>query len=133
VWDWYERVWNAWHRIETLGQDTILTLGPATHCGPDLLLQDGTMIQFGTGIGELHLDRWRVAQLHRSVPPHCLGLCLRRDREGALRQLARQLLESPHEGALQAFRSTTLFWKEAERLGFEVCAQRTDWHLRCVG
>lgn len=39
----------------------------------------------------------------------------------------------PHDGALQSFRSTTLFWKKAERLGFEVCAQRTDWRLRCVG
>jgi peptidoglycan-N-acetylglucosamine deacetylase len=132
VWDWYEWAWNAWHHVERLGQDTILTLEPAIHSGPDLRLRDGTGIQPGAQVGELHLDRCRVAHLHRTIPPHCLGLGLRRELERTLQQLARMVIEHPRHGEMQAFRSTTLFWKEAGRLGFEACAQDIGWHLWLV-
>jgi peptidoglycan-N-acetylglucosamine deacetylase len=133
VWDGYERAWNAWHGVERVGQDTILTLGPAIHYGSDLLLRDGTMIHPGAQVGELHLDRARVAHLHRAVAPRCLGLVLRRELEHTLRQLARMAVEHPHGCELEAFRSTTLFWREAQRLGFEVGACDVGWHLGFLG
>jgi hypothetical protein len=133
VWDWYERAWNAMLGVESLGQDTILALGPALHYGPDLILRDGTMIRSGAQVGELHLDRRRVAHLHRTIPPHCLGLSLRRELERTLQQLARRVIEYPRPYEFQAFRSTTLFWREAGRLGFEVCARDVGWHLGFLG
>jgi hypothetical protein len=106
-------VWNAWYGVERLGRDTILALGPATHYGPDLILRDGTTIHPGAYVGELHLDRSRVAHLHRTVTEHFLGLALRRELERALQQLAQMVLEHHSYHRLEAFRSTTLFWREA--------------------
>jgi peptidoglycan-N-acetylglucosamine deacetylase len=133
MWDWYESAWNAWYGVEKLGQDTILALGPAIHYGPDLILHDGTMIPPGAQVGELHLDRTRVAHLHRTVASRHLGLALRRELEHTLRQLARMVVERPRYHGLQAFRSTTLFWREATHLGFEVSTLDGGWHLACLG
>jgi peptidoglycan/xylan/chitin deacetylase (PgdA/CDA1 family) len=129
VWDWYEWAWNARFGIEKLDRDTILTLGSAIHYGPDLTLRDGTMIHPGTQVGEFHLDRARVAHLHRTVAQRHLGLALRRELAGALQRCAQLVVEQPHYHQLEAFRSTTLFWREATRLGFEVCASDMGWHL----
>jgi peptidoglycan-N-acetylglucosamine deacetylase len=133
MWDWYEWAWNAWYGVEQIGQDTILALGPAIYDGPDLILRDGTMIPPGAQIGELHLDRTRVAHLHRTVASHRLGLALRRELEHTLQQLARMVVERPPYHGLQAFRSTTLFWKEATRLGFEASPRGSGWHLGFLG
>jgi peptidoglycan-N-acetylglucosamine deacetylase len=133
MWDWYEWAWSTWYGIETLGQETILTLGPAIHYGPDLILRDGTMIHPGAQVGELHFDRPRVAYLHRTVPQHCLGLALSRELERTLQRLAQMVAEHPPYHALQAFRSTTLFWREATRLGFEVSMRDSGWHQGFLG
>jgi len=128
IWDRYEWAWNTWFGIKRLDQDTILTLGPAIHYGPDLILRDGTMIHPDARVGELHLDRARVAHLHRTVSQRRVGFALRRELEATLQRLAQRVIERPHDHQLEAFRSTTLFWKEATRLGFEVCAHDIGWH-----
>jgi hypothetical protein len=116
-----------------LGQETILTLGPAIHYGPDLILRDGTIIHPGAQVGELHLDRARVTHLHRTVAQRRLGFALRHELEETLQRLAQQVIAQPQYHPLEAFRSTTLFWKEATRLGFEVCEQDIGWHEVLVG
>jgi peptidoglycan/xylan/chitin deacetylase (PgdA/CDA1 family) len=128
VWDWYEWAWNTWFGVKTLNADTILTLAPAIHNGPDLILHDGTMIHPGAQVGELHLDRARVAHLHHTVPQRQVGLVLRRELEGTLQRLAQMVTEHPSYRQLEAFRSTTMFWKEATRLGFEVSVHDPGWH-----
>jgi peptidoglycan/xylan/chitin deacetylase (PgdA/CDA1 family) len=128
LWDRYEWAWNTWFGVKRLGQDTIFTLGPAIHYGPDLILRDGTIIHPGAQVGELHLDRVRVAHLHRTVPQRRLGFVLRREFEWTLQRLAQRVLDHAQYQNLEAFRSTTLFWQEATRLGFEVCGQDTGWH-----
>ena len=133
VWDRYERAWNTWFGIRGLDQDAILTLGPAIHHGPDLILRDDTMIHPGAQVGELHLDRARAAHLHRTVPQHRLGFVLRRELEGTLQRLAHRVIEHPHDYQMEAFRSTTLFWKEATLLGFEVCEHDIGWHQVLLG
>jgi peptidoglycan/xylan/chitin deacetylase (PgdA/CDA1 family) len=133
MWDWYEWAWNVWYGVEQIGQDTILALGPAIHYGPDLILRDGTMIPPGAQVGELHLDRTRVTHLHRTVACRQLGLVFRRELERALQQLARMVVERPRYHRLQAFRSTTLFWKEATRLGFVASTGDSGWHLGFLG
>lgn len=129
LWEWYEWAWHAWHGVERIGQEAILALGAAIYDGPDLTLRDGTMISAGAQVGELHLDRAQVARLHRTVASHRLGLALRRELESTLQLLARMVVERPGYHGLQAFRSTTLFWKVATRLGFEVSPRRGSWHL----
>jgi peptidoglycan/xylan/chitin deacetylase (PgdA/CDA1 family) len=133
VWDRYERAWNKWFGINRLDQDTILTLGPAIHYGPDLILRDGTMIHPGAQVGELHLDRARVAHLHRTVAQHRLGFVLRRELADTLQRLAQTVIENQQYHQLEAFRSTTLFWKEATRLGFEIGAHDIGWHQVLLG
>jgi peptidoglycan-N-acetylglucosamine deacetylase len=133
LWDWYEWAWNTCYGIETLGQETILALGPAIHYGQDLLLRDGTLIHPGAQVGELHLDCPRVAYLHRTVPSHCLGLALRRELERTLQRLPQLVAEHRPYQELQAFRSTTLFWREATRLGFEVSMRDSGWHHGFLG
>ena len=129
VWDWYERAWCACHRVESLGRDAILAVEPALHAGPALSLRDGTTIPAGAQLGELHFDRKRVAHLHRTVPPHRLGLSLRRELERTLQQLAWMVIETPRYDGFQAFRGTTLFWREAGQLGFEMCTRDPGWTL----
>ena len=128
VWDCYERTWNAWFAVERFAPEAILTLGLAIHYGPDLTLRDGTMIRHGALLGELHLDRARVARLHRTTPRRRLGFALRRELECTLQQLAHMAAEHRVYHRLEAFRTTTLFWREATRLGFEVCARDRGWH-----
>ncbi len=128
VWAWYECAWNTWFRINRLGQATILTLGPAIHYGPDLILRDGTMIHPGAQVGELHLDRARVAHLHWTATQRRVGIVLRHELQDALQRLAQQVIEHPHDHWWEAFRSTTLFWQEATSLGFEVGGQDIGWH-----
>jgi hypothetical protein len=43
------------------------------------------------------------------------------------------VLEHHSHQWLEAFRSTTLFWKEATHLGFEVDARDRGWHLAFLG
>jgi peptidoglycan/xylan/chitin deacetylase (PgdA/CDA1 family) len=133
VWDWYECAWNAWYRVEKLGPASILTLGPAIHNGPRLILYDGAMIHPGAHVGELHLDRARLGELHRTVARQHVGLALRRELESTLQRLAQLVVEQPRYHRFEAFRSTTLFWKETTRLGFETCAPDTDWRHRFLG
>lgn len=133
LWDGYEWAWNAWYGVERLGQDTILTLGPAVHHGPGLVLRDGTTIPAGTPVGELHLDRARVADLHRTMTRQAVGLAFRRELERSLQRLARMIVEQARYHQLKAFRCTTLFWRAATRLGFEVCARDIGWHQRFLG
>jgi peptidoglycan-N-acetylglucosamine deacetylase len=128
VWDRYEQAWNTWFGVQRLDQDSILTLGPAIHYGSDLVLRDGTMIHPGAQVGELHLDRARLTHLHRAVPQCRVGFTLRRELENALRRLAQSIIERSHYHQMEAFRSTKLFWKEATRLGFEVCRHDIGWH-----
>jgi peptidoglycan-N-acetylglucosamine deacetylase len=127
LWDGYEQAWNRWFNVQRLGQETILALGPAVHHGPLLILRDGTVIHPDAQIGELHLDRARIAYLHRTVAQRHLGLALRRELERTLQRLAQMVVEHPHLHQLQVFRSTTLFWREATRLGFEIGVDDLGW------
>ena len=95
-----------------------MTLGPAIHYGPDLILRDGTMIHPGAQVGELHLDRARVAHLHRTVTQRRLGFALRRELEETLQRLAQQVIEHPQYHPLEAFRSTTLILEGSDTPGF---------------
>jgi peptidoglycan-N-acetylglucosamine deacetylase len=128
VWDHYEWAWNTWFGVKKIDETTILTLAPAIHHGPDLVLHDGTMIHPGTQVGELHFDRDRVTHLHRTVTQRHVGLVLRRELTRTLQRLAQMVTEHPAYRRLEAFRSTTMFSKEATRLGVEVSEQDQGWH-----
>jgi peptidoglycan-N-acetylglucosamine deacetylase len=132
AWACYEWAWNAWFGVKRLDRATLLTLGPAIHYGPDLILRDGTIVHPGARVGELHLDRVQVMHLHRTVPQYRVGFVLRRELEDGLRRLAQRVIERQPYRQLAAFRSTTLFWQEATRLGFEVCVHDTGWHHRVL-
>jgi peptidoglycan/xylan/chitin deacetylase (PgdA/CDA1 family) len=133
LWDCYERVWNAWYGVERLGHEAILALGPAVHYGPDIILRDGTMVHPGAQVGELHLDRLRLADLHHTVSPRALGMMLRHEIEHTLQKLAQLVVAQSRYERLEAFRSTTLFWREARHLGFEVDSRDSGWHLGLIG
>jgi len=84
-------------------------------------------------VGELHLDRARVADLHRTMARQAVGLAFRCELERSLQRLARMIVEQARYHQLKAFRCTTLFWRAATRLGFEVCARYIGWHQRFLG
>jgi hypothetical protein len=114
--------------VQRIDEESILTLAPAVHYGPDLVLHDGTTIHPGVPVGELHLARDRVAHLHRTVTQGRVGLALRRELEGTLQRLAHLVTQHPSYRQLEAFRSTTILWKGATRLGFEVLIHDDGWH-----
>lgn len=132
-WDWYERRWADWFRVEPVSDDGAVALSVTRYRGPAVRLRDGTEIQDGELVGELHLSRDRLLRLHRDLPPREVVFALRRDIEGGLRALAALVAEHPRYRHLQAFHAVSLFWRETKVLGFEPRPMEQSWSRRLFG
>ncbi len=132
-WDWYERSWASWFRVEPVSDDGAVALSVTRYRGPTVRLRDGTEIQDGELVGELHLSRDRLMRLHRDLPPREVVFALRREIEQALRALAALVAEHPRYRHLRAFHAVSLFWRETKVLGFEPRPMENSWSRRAFG
>jgi hypothetical protein len=94
----------------------IARLGVIWHRGPRLVLRDGTVINPGDPVGELHIDNKRAAGLHATGKG---GIRLRREVFRMLPVLARELTTRPEYRGINAVFGASLFWDGAGRVGFE--------------
>lgn len=131
-WDWYERSWADWFRIEPVTDDSAVSLSVTRHRGLAVRLQDGTEIQDGELVGELHLSRDRLMRFHRDLPPREVVFALRRNIEQGLRALAALVAEHPRYRHLRAFHAASLFWRETKVLGFEPRPMEMSWARRVL-
>ncbi len=118
--DWVERL-DRWferkHDIRPVGEGGyICRLGLIRHRGRRIVLGDGTTINSGDLVGELHMDNRRAAELHQEGKG---GIRLRREVFRALPALARDLASRPDYQAVKAVCGASLFWEGAARVGFE--------------
>ncbi len=113
---------------------SILRLRLTRYRGRPFTLADGTPIQRGDQIGELHLNNERVAALHdggrRSQQ---VGFDAVRAFRASLAALAERARENPRDQAARAFTATTIFYQGIERLGFEVRPLRRRLLSRIMG
>lgn len=110
---WFERRFD----IREIGEGGyVCKLQLVRHQGPRFEFRDGTVVNPGDLVGELHLDNDRAAALHGDGRP---GLRLRREVFRLMGPLARDLSERPEYQGIRAVCGASLFWAEAERAGFE--------------
>jgi len=131
-WDWYERSWNDWFRVEPVTDDSAVALSVTRYRGPAVRLEDGTEIQDGELVGELHLNRDRLLRFHHDLPPREVVFALRRNIEHGLRSLAALVAEHPRYRHLRAFHAASLFWRETKVLGFEPKPMEMSWTRRVL-
>lgn len=110
---WFERRFD----LREIGEGGyILKLQIVRHRGPRYVFRDGTVVNPGDPVGELHMDNDRAARLHGAGRP---GLRFRREVFRLMAPLVRDLGERPEYRAIQALCGASLFWAEAEQAGFE--------------
>jgi len=103
------------------------------HRGRPVTLTDGTLVQPGAPIGEIHLDNERVREV---VTRSGLGAGIRAGSED-LAAIARWARDLPPETRPIAYHGTTLLVPFARRFGWEIHERRPgpwpalqDWYLR---
>lgn len=110
---WFERK----YQIRPIGEGGyIARLCVIRHRGPRLVLQDGTTIDPGDTVAELHIDNKLAAGLHTVGKG---GIRLRREVFRLLPVLARELATRPEYRGINALCGASLFWDGAARVGFE--------------
>ena len=110
---WFERRFD----IREIGDGGyIFKLQMVRHSGPRFEFRDGTVVNPGDLVAELHMDNERTARLHSTGRP---GLQFRREVFRIMPPLVRDLNERPEYRDINALCSASLFWAEAERAGFE--------------
>lgn len=110
---WFERT----YQIRQIGSGGyILRLGLIRYRGPRLELADGTVVNPGDTVGEVHMDNARAQALHQEGHG---GLKFRREIFRALPVLGTELSTKPEYASVQAVCGASLFWEGAARAGFE--------------
>jgi hypothetical protein len=110
---WFERK----YRIRPIGEGGyIFRLGLIRHHGARVVLRDGTVVEAGDLVGELHMDNQRAASLHTEGRG---GFRFRREVFRLLPALANDLEARPEYRGIDAVCGASLFWAEAEKAGFE--------------
>lgn len=121
LFDWIEEKAVRIQRIRPIGDGGyVLRFRVTRHRGPRVLLNDGTVVEPGDLVGELHIDNRRAAALHAQGHG---GFRYRREVFRALPALARDLCTRPEYRAINAVTGASLFWgstRLAAETGFEV-------------
>jgi hypothetical protein len=118
--DRFERWWARRHGVFDYAPDSVLRLQLHPHAGPPVRLSDGTVVQPGDPVAEVHVDSARLARLHAELgDARKVGLQFARELTYAFAALARHLRDHPDLPAVAVF-GNTLYWQGSERLGWEV-------------
>jgi hypothetical protein len=122
LWPAVDRLLRVIHRIRPLKADpsNIVSLDIRQHKGGTITLNDGSKVETGDTIIELHLNNaWfktrRKLDIKVSQSPREILGCFEQD----LRFLAQQMVNGKFEGAV-ALHGITLLHAGAKRLGFQV-------------
>ncbi|OUM96037.1 MAG: xylanase deacetylase [Thermobacillus sp. ZCTH02-B1] len=120
-WMVWERCFNALFRIVDPGDDSLLHYRIRPYAGPELRLDDGTVIRPKDRIVELHFDNAKLRHLlanARSVVK--VAIALIRDAERSLPTLARHLERCADLRGVKALYGVSLIHRGPEAFGFSV-------------
>lgn len=126
IWELEERSFARKYSLRPVPGDEngILRLSVQPHRGRAIQLQDGTRIEPGDKIAELHLDNNRVASLYAKAGPSAtestVALGVARLVARGLMATAAALQRGRLDPEIKALFGRSFFHKGAERLGFEV-------------
>ena len=118
--DWLDRWVQRHEQIRPIGRGGyIMQMKKACYRGPGLVLADGTAVNSGDPVGELHLDNQRAAALHLEGNG---GFRFRQELYRLLPALALDLCTRPEYREINAVCGASLFWRSAalmSKTGFE--------------
>ena len=118
--DWLDRWVERVDKIRPIGEGGyILRMRVIRYRGRRLVLRDGTVVNRGDLVGELHLDNQRAASLHTEGSG---GFRFRQELFRLLPALALDLCTRPEYSTINAVCGQSLFWRSsalAAKAGFE--------------
>ena len=127
-WPIYERLWQALHRVRPVpgAPEGLLRIEFARYRGRPITLPDGTRIQRGDRIGELHINNRAIARL----APDGRALRLLPSFVASFRALAAWSREPDFPADLRAIYAFTLLGRAGGRLGFTLRERPPTLHTR---
>ena len=127
-WPIYERLWQALHRVRPVpgAPEGLLRIDFARYHGRPITLPDGTRIQRGDRIGELHINNRAIARL----APDGRALRLLPLFAASFRALAAWSREPGFPADLRAIYAFTLLGRASGRLGFTLRERPPTLHTR---
>ncbi|CAI6049040.1 YkoP family protein [Cohnella sp. JJ-181] len=125
-----QKAWLLWERIVWIGMEWrsegkldygICKLLIKRHAGEPIVCADGTRIEAGDRIGELHLDNRRMLELSGEVGADRAALKTARLARASLRRIAEAMESDPRLGRVKGLLGTTLLHRGlVHGLGFEL-------------
>lgn len=122
------RLWQRWEklllrllRIEDVledGRPTVFRLALRRYKGRQLLLPDGTTLQKGDMVGELHLNNDVLQQISSNNEPAQLGLAALKKTLQSLPSLAGWIAANPRYREIKAITGLTILHRGSQFLGF---------------
>lgn len=130
LWGFWERYFARTRGIVPVGQgeEGMLRIGLVVHRGAPVILEDGTRIEPGDLLGELHLGNERIEVLRRQgLEGNALYFTILRELKSTMAALQRLVAEGKLDPRIKAFYAVSLFHRGARMLGFEVRPVRSFW------
>jgi len=125
VWVWWDHFLEWSMHPRAVRPDGVLRFRLAHHWGRRLLLDDGTVVDRGDRVVELHFDNRGLMHSTRAIEWNPWTAMERMDAD--LDELAR-LIAAGRLRSVRALHGVTLFASPGPRLGFEVRPVRHNWN-----
>jgi len=130
MWMVWESVFDIFTRFrcESIWRFGICKLVIRRHYGKRIVCHDGSHIQAGDWIGELHLDNQQVIELSRAVGADRAGIMTARMLRRGMKQISQAMKNSPELAKVQAITGITLLHRGIiHGLGFEQHPITSRW------
>ncbi|WP_372490880.1 YkoP family protein [Paenibacillus mellifer] len=122
VWMGWERVFELFSRLRSnyAGEFGICKMFVTKYRGKSMQCEDGTWIQDGDWIGELHLDNRQILAMLQSNEANRVALMTARLARSAMRQICAEMQRNPQLSQVKALQGITLLHRGITHgLGFE--------------
>lgn len=128
LWMGWERIfeWSTTLRSSYSGHFGICKMFVTKYHGKDILCEDGTLIQSGDWVGELHLDNQKILSMLQTKGENSVALSVARMARTSLRQICTEITTDPKLSQVKALQGITLLHRGIiHGLGFETLPLET--------
>lgn len=122
IWMGWERAFELFSRLRSnyAGEFGICKMFVTKYRGKGMQCEDGTWIQDGDWIGELHLDNRQILAMLRTNEENRVALMIARLARSAMRQICAEMQKNPQLSQVKALQGITLLHRGITHgLGFE--------------
>ncbi|GGH31835.1 YkoP family protein [Paenibacillus segetis] len=122
LWMGWERVfeWSTTLRSSYSGNFGICKMFVTKYHGKDIQCEDGTVIQSGDWVGELHLDNHKILHMLQAKGANRVALSVARMARVSLRDICAEMITDPKLSQVKALQGITLLHRGIiHGLGFE--------------